>query len=104
MCVKSCSYHLTDSHTAELKAELKIGGYACEQSAKNMLCELKVCTDKPKEKQKGYALKLCYCSENEDIWEIAKKYSTSINAIMEENELSGDKLSDCGMLLIPLMN
>lgn len=104
VCVQSCSYHLTDSHTAELKAELKIGGHVCEQSARNMLCELRAYTDKPKERQQGYALKLCYCSENEDIWEIAKKYSTSINAIMEENDLAGDKLSDCGMLLIPLMN
>ena len=69
-----------------------------------MLCELTAYTDKPKERQQGYALKLFYCSENEDIWEIAKKYSTSINAIMEENDLAGDKLSDCGMLLIPLMN
>lgn len=104
VCVQNCSYHLPDSHSVELKAELKISGYVCEQSAKNMLCQLKACTDKPKDKQQGYALKLCYCRENEDIWEIAKKYSTSITAIMEENDITGDKLGDCGMLLIPLMN
>ncbi len=104
VCVQSCSYHLPDSNSAEIKAELKISGCVCEQSAKNIICQLSVCTDKPKEKQNGYALKLCYCGENEDIWEIAKKYSTSINAIMEENDLSDNKLNDCGMLLIPLMN
>lgn len=104
VCVQNCSYHIPDENTVEVKAELKIGGYVCEHSAKDMLCSLNVCTDKPKEKQNGYALKLCYCSSNEDIWEIAKKYSTSIKAIMEENELSDDKSDNCGMLLIPLMN
>lgn len=102
--VKSCSYHLLDGHTAEVKAEIEIGGYLYEACAKTMLCDLKTMTDKPKEKQNGYALKLCYCSGHEDIWEIAKKYSTSVTAILEENDLTDDKLSDCGMLLIPLTN
>lgn len=104
VCIKNCSYHLLDGHTVEVKAELQIGGYLYEACAKAMLCDLKVCTDRPKEKQEGYALKLCYCSGEEDIWEIAKKYSTSINAILEENDLTGDKPTDYGMLLIPLMN
>ena len=35
---------------------------------------------------------------------LQKKYSTSVTAILEENDLTDDKLSDCGMLLIPLTN
>lgn len=104
VCVKNCSYHLLDAHTVEAKAELQIGGHLYEACAKTMLSNLKVLTDKPKEKQEGYALKLCYCTDDEDIWEIAKKYSTSINAILEENDLTDDKPAECGMLLIPLMN
>lgn len=104
VCVQNCSYHMPDSNSAEVKAELRIEGHIFEQSVSNMLCSLNVHTDKPKEKQKGYALKLCYCRENDDIWEIAKKYSTSIKAIMEENDLISDKSENCGMLLIPLMN
>ncbi len=103
VCIKNCSYHLLDGHSAEIKAELMIGGCLYEVCSKTMLCDLKVDKDKPKTKQEGYALKLCYCNAEDDIWEIAKKYSTSINAILEENDLTGDKLTDCGMLLIPLM-
>ena len=102
--ITGCSYYLADSNNIELKAELKIGGSICQQNAKTMLCELNVLTDKRKERQDCYALKLCYCDADDDIWEIAKKYSTSISAIMEENELDDDKVTHRGMLLIPLMN
>lgn len=102
--VKSCSYHLSDGNTVETKAELKIGGCLYEACAKTIISNLKILSDKPKEKQDKYALKLCYCDETEDIWEIAKKYSTSINAILEENDITNDKPTGCGMLLIPLTN
>ena len=102
--IVGCSYYLSDESTAEVKAELKICGEIVEQKARTMLTDLKVLTDKPKEKKDSYALKICYCSENDDIWEIAKKYSTSISAILEENELTDDKVTQHGMLLIPLMN
>ena len=102
--IVSCSYYLADSNNIELKAELKIGGAIMCQNAKSMLCELEVLTDKKKSRQDCYALKLCYCDANDDIWEIAKKYSTSISAIMEENDLDDDKVTQRGMLLIPLMN
>ena len=69
------------------------------QQTGTMISELRVLTDKPKEKNDKYALKICYCNESDD-----KKYSTSITAILEENELTDDKISKQGMLLIPLMN
>lgn len=102
--VVGCSYYLSDESTAEVKAELKICGEITAQKARTMLTDLKALTDKPKEKKDSYALKICYCSENDDIWEIAKKYSTSISAILEENELTDEKVTQHGMLLIPLMN
>ncbi|MBQ9374913.1 MAG: DUF3794 domain-containing protein [Ruminococcus sp.] len=102
--VKSCSYHLLDENTAEVKAEIEICGYLYDACAKTMLSNLRTLPDKPKEKQENYALKLCYCNGEEDIWEIAKKYSTSVSAILDENDLADDKPLDYGMLLIPLTN
>ncbi|WP_295213376.1 SPOCS domain-containing protein [Ruminococcus sp.] len=102
--VESCSYYLADESSAEVKAEIKIEGELITKQVGKMLTDLKVLFDKPKEKNDRYALKICYCTENDDIWEIAKKYSTSVTAILEENELADDKLSRQGMLLIPLMN
>ena len=103
--IMNCSYYLADENNVELKAEVNIGGKIIQQcaNAKTIINDIVIDTDKPKEKKGDYALKLCYCGTNDDIWEIAKKYSTSITAIMEENDLQDDKVTEKGMLLIPLM-
>ena len=49
-------------------------------------------------------MKLYYGAENEDIWDIAKRYSTSVDAVREENDIDGDKIENGGMLLIPIIN
>lgn len=53
----------------------------------------------PKEKA---ALKICYAGAGESIWDIAKCCRTSMEAVMEENGLSGEVLSENTMLLVPL--
>jgi LysM repeat protein len=55
-----------------------------------------------KQRDGDYALKLYYGVENEDIWSIAKRYNTSVSAIMEENELDSERLKSNGMILIPI--
>ena len=57
-----------------------------------------------KERDGDYAIKLYFGNENESIWDIAKRYSTSVEAVMEENELSGERLENGGMLLIPIVS
>ncbi|MDE7304123.1 MAG: LysM peptidoglycan-binding domain-containing protein, partial [Oscillospiraceae bacterium] len=37
------------------------------------------------------------------LWEIAKKYGTSVAAIMEENDIEDDMVSGKGMILIPIV-
>jgi hypothetical protein len=51
-----------------------------------------------------YSIKLYYGTENEDVWEIAKRYSTCVDAIINENELDGDCLEQSGMLIIPIVS
>ncbi len=53
----------------------------------------------PKEKA---ALKIYYANKGESIWEIAKNCHTSMNAVMEENNLPGEVLPEDAMLLVPL--
>ncbi len=39
--------------------------------------------------------------ENESLWEIARKYNTTVSAIAEENELTGDTTENVKILFIP---
>ncbi len=47
------------------------------------------------------ALTVYFCDENESVWDIAKKYNTTVAAIMEENELDCDIIECPRMLMIP---
>ena len=61
-----------------------------------VLSTVRLLTDKPKERDQSCALKLCRCSGKEDLWDVAKRYSTSVRALEEETDLSD------GLLLIPI--
>ncbi len=102
--IKSCEYRMSDPNTIELSAELVSRTSMTASAAKQMLSDITVNAENPKQRSDNCAIKLCYCSEQDDIWEIAKKYSTSVSAIMEENEISQGSSVQCGMLLIPLTN
>lgn len=48
------------------------------------------------------ALKIYYANRGESLWEIAKSCHTSMQAIMEENNLQSDVLEENTMLLVPM--
>ena len=102
--VTSCSYNLNSLNSVEVKAEIKIFGYLFETTSNKLISEIEVDNSTKKERDGDYALKLYFAEQGEDVWGIAKKYSTSIQAIMDENELSSDSISQKEMLLIPMTN
>lgn len=99
----SCSYTLSSDSTIELKAELRTIGYIKNFVIVNGITDITINEDEPINKNNNYALKIYYTDEKEDLWEIAKKYCTSVSAIIEENEIEDDMISDNRMLLIPIV-
>ena len=47
------------------------------------------------------ALTLYFCNKGEDLWDIAKKYNTTKEAVCLENSISGDVTEKDDMILIP---
>ncbi len=99
----SCSYTLTSDNTVEIKSELKVTGMVYNTMYMKALTDISVNEAEPLEKDGDYALRLYFADKGEDMWEIAKKYGTSINAIMEENNLNDEVISEHGMILIPIV-
>lgn len=67
--------------------------------------EKRICTgvseDEEQQKEENAALIVCYCKKGEKLWNIAKRYSTTLEAVREENDLHGDETEDERMLMIP---
>ena len=76
-------------------------GSLYSQYRKNVLCDVAVDESRPKTRQENL-LYLYYAGEQEQIWEIAKRYNTSVEAIREGNQLEGGVIGEKTMLLIPM--
>jgi len=101
--VVNVSYNITPENTLNAKADIKAIIFVYNSSSVKAVSEINVDDSVKKVRDGDYALKLYYGVENENIWDIAKKYSTSVDAIMEENNLYGERLERDGMLLIPMV-
>ncbi len=99
----SCSYNLASDNSIEAKTELKITGEVTGTMNVSCITDLNIDENESVKKNSNYALKLYFADENEDLWEIAKKYGTSVSAIIEENDIEDDKLCGKGMILIPIV-
>lgn len=98
--VASCSYTLVGSDAVEIKTELSIGGYLQKHITKKLVCGIKL-SEEPCDKAGVGALTLYFSKCGERVWDIAKRYHISQNAVISENELSCDLISEDRMLLIP---
>ncbi len=66
----------------------------------------KICThidlnEDMKKEPDGAALTVYFSDKGESLWDIAKKYNTTVLKIKEENGLSAEKTEECRMLMIP---
>ncbi len=99
----SCSYNLASDSSIEAKTEIRITGEIENSMNIKGITEISVDENEPVNRNCNYALKLYFTDDNEDLWEIAKKYGTSVAAIMEENDIEDDTVSGKGMILIPIV-
>ena len=82
---------------ADISAELT------DSKQVNVISSAAVHTDKPKERSDEFALRICYTSGKESCWDIAKRCSTTVEAVMEENEITDRGAELSGMVVIPIV-
>lgn len=102
--VTGVSFNIGSDGVLTAKSELSARISVCSSASVRAVADISVDESVKKERDGDYAIKLYYGVENEEIWDIAKRYSTCMEAVMEENELSGERLEKGGMLLIPIVN
>lgn len=99
--VSGCSCTLSSDGKAEFKAEISINACLLEVTQKRVLTQLKATEGATLEKRPS-SLVICFCNGGERIWDIARKYNTTVEDIMSENELSSEEISEKMMLVIPV--
>ncbi|HBT63621.1 MAG TPA: hypothetical protein DEB10_03025, partial [Ruminococcaceae bacterium] len=101
MAITSVDYNMVGAEQLEIRAQMDVVRRCFSDDS--MVAVSSVMVDEnaafPNEKA---ALKIYYANSGESIWEVAKACHTSMDAVMEENALSGDVLTKDTMLLVPL--
>lgn len=99
--VEGISYRITGDGV-EIKAELHLGAEVATQSSLKIISEVHADEERPRARDTSASLSIYYADPGESLWNIARAYCTSVDAIRQENDLSGDFVESRGMLLIPM--
>ncbi len=101
LCVTGYSCTLTGDKKADFKCEINLLAEVCSSFSCRALTELSV-SQSGEVIEKNPSLTIYFCSGGENVWDIARKYNTTVEEIMDENNLSADSLPEKTILLIPV--
>lgn len=101
MFVAGISYRITGGGI-EVKADLRMSAAVLSQCSFKVITDVTADETKPRAQDKSAAICIYFANAGESIWNIAREYCTSVNAIKLENDLSSDFVENRGMLLIPM--
>ncbi|HIR48293.1 MAG TPA: DUF3794 domain-containing protein [Candidatus Caccousia avicola] len=99
--IAGLSYRITGNEL-EIKAEISVSGSVFSRRSCRMVEAAHADETKPRERDRSAALILYYAEAGEALWDIARLYCTSMEAIQRENGLECEKMDSKGMLLIPM--
>ena len=100
--VKNISFRITGDNTVDIRAELRLTGAVYDNVQLRGVSGVTASEDSCRVKDRTAALTLYYAEEGEKLWDIARAYCTSAEAIRLENEMTEDVVAARGMLLIPM--
>lgn len=100
--VASCGYTITGPDNIELRIDLSINAAVYECSNVPLIIDMNVDHSKPSEKTVNSAMIIYFADSGEFVWDIARRYSASVNDVMKINGLENDEISEQRMIMIPI--
>lgn len=97
------SYSFGGEGSLELRCEMAVSGCAYRCTSQPILCDISLDESKPKRGMARRGLYICCAEPGEELWEIARRYNTSVDYILEENQLQEGSLEKRTMLLVPVL-
>lgn len=103
--VADTAFSIKPDGVLELTSSINVDAYLRNISTVNAVETVTIHEDRPKEKSDEYALRICYTDDTDsaanDCWSIAKRYNTTVAALMEENDIENCDSPLSGMIVIP---
>lgn len=100
--IPSLGFRITGSNGIEVRTQIKLRACVYQTGNYKSICYASCDEDKPRKKSNDASLIIYYGDKGESIWDIARKYCTRVDHIMEENDLNNELLSERTMLMIPV--
>lgn len=98
--ILACSCAVTGESRLEIKTEMKARGIVLSCCVRKYISDITL-VENTGDKEANCALTIYYSDCGESVWDIAKRYHTTVDAIKNENDISSDRVENGGMLLIP---
>lgn len=98
--IKGCTCTLTGSSKVDMRAELEYDISLYEETQTNCICSIKPDESRRKNTTERPAVVMYYAEEGEDLWSIAREYNASAEDIMNDNELTSERVENGSLLLI----
>lgn len=98
--ISAIDYVVHGSEKVDIRMELKTDCVLYKICQENIIVKIEP-NNLGKELSSPYALTIYFCDKNESVWDIAKKYNTTVEAIISENELDCEIIDKPCMLMIP---
>lgn len=95
-----CSCSVKGESKIELRTEMNVTAKILSSKIVKYISEIELLENK-KEDNDNCALTVYFSDKNEKLWDIAKKYRTTVDAVMAENSLDSDVITEKKTLLIP---
>ena len=84
----------------EVKTELQCSLIVFAKNTFSVISEVSVDIDHPYDRQEGAPLVVYFAEKGEALWDIARKYATSVSAIKSVNAMEQDVINEKKLLLI----
>ena len=97
----SSGYTLMGLDRIDMRIECSVEATIYSVVSEMAVVDLNLDDTKPKTCEPGKTLTLYFADSGEKLWDIAKRYNTSMEAVKQENSLEVDILEERSMLLIP---
>ena len=101
--VSNTGFAIRSDGSVDVTVQADISAELTDSRQFSVISSAAVHQDKLKERSDEFALRICYTTGHESCWDIAKRCGTTVEAVMEENEIADRSAELSGMVVIPIV-